>query len=77
MNKKLLLITLLSLLAILSCPKYRSTFPPPVQKSEDIIVFENVNLVPMTDDKIVKNQTVLIKGSRIIKIGPSKTIAMP
>ncbi len=77
MNKKLLLITLLSLLAILSCSKYRSAFPPPVQKSEDIIVFENVNLVPMTDDKIVKNQTVLVKGSRIIKIGPSKTIAVP
>ena len=31
----------------------------------------------MTDERIFKNHTVLIKGSRIIEIGPSKTIAVP
>lgn len=77
MNKKMLLATILSLLVILNCSKYKGSFHPPVQKGEDIVVFQNVNLVPMTNEKTVKNQTVLIKGNRIIEIGPSKTIAVP
>ena len=31
----------------------------------------------MTDEKIVKNQTVLVKGKRIIEIGLSNEIAIP
>jgi imidazolonepropionase-like amidohydrolase len=77
MNTKSILAIALSLISVLFCLKCRSSLPPPVQKSEDIIVFQNVNLVPMTDEKILKNQTVLVKGSRIIEIGPSKTIDEP
>jgi len=43
----------------------------------EITAFQNVNLVPMTDEKIVKNQTVLVKGKRIIEIGLSNEIAIP
>ncbi len=42
-----------------------------------IIAFQNVNLVPMTEEKIVKNQTVLIRGKKIIQIGPSNNIEAP
>jgi hypothetical protein len=31
----------------------------------------------MTDEKIVKNQTVLVKGKRIVEIGSSKTVPVP
>ena len=31
----------------------------------------------MTSKKIVKNQTVLVKGKRIIEIGPSETVIVP
>ena len=31
----------------------------------------------MIDEKIVKNQTVLVKGKRIIEIGPTDKIAVP
>lgn len=44
---------------------------------DEITAFQNVNLVPMTDEKIVKNQTVLVKGKRIIEIGLSNEIAIP
>jgi len=44
---------------------------------DQITAFQNVNLVPMTDDKIVKNQTVLVKGKRIIEIGLSNEITIP
>jgi imidazolonepropionase-like amidohydrolase len=41
---------------------------------EKITAFKNVHLVPMTAEKIVENQTVLIKGDRIFKIDPSSQI---
>jgi imidazolonepropionase-like amidohydrolase len=77
MNTKSILAIALSLISVLSCLKCRGSLPPPVQKSEDIIVFQNVSLVPMTNEKIVKGQTVLVRGKRIIEIGPSKRIAVP
>ena len=77
MNTKSILAITLSLLIFVGCSKYQSSLPSQVQKSEEVIAFQNVNLVPMTDEKIVKNQTVLIKGNRIIEIGPSETIAVP
>jgi hypothetical protein len=40
-------------------------------------VFKNVTLVPMTAEKIVHDQTVLVNGRRITAIGPSSAIDMP
>jgi imidazolonepropionase-like amidohydrolase len=77
MNLKSLFATLLSLLVITGCSKYRGALPSTVQKSEEVIAFQNVNLVPMTDEIIVKNQTVLVKGNRIIEIGPTGMVAEP
>jgi len=65
MNFKSFWLMLLLALFFLSCSK------------DQITAFQNVNLVPMTDDKIVKNQTVLVKGKRIIEIGLSNEITIP
>jgi hypothetical protein len=67
MNLKSLWVTILSLLLIVGCSRYKDILPSPDQKSEEVIAFQNVNLVPMTDEKIVKNQTVLVKGKRIVE----------
>jgi imidazolonepropionase-like amidohydrolase len=49
-----------------------------VSCSEDpITAFKNVNLVPMTGEKVVKSQTVLVKDKRIIEIRRSDEIAVP
>jgi len=40
-------------------------------------VFVNVNLVPMTDETIIPEQTVLVNGMRITAIGPSNAIDIP
>jgi len=77
MNIKSLFATIILLLLIFGCSKYYDNLSSPDQENEAVIAFQNVNLVPMTDDKIVKNQTVLVKGKRIIEIGPSKRIAVP
>jgi len=37
----------------------------------------NVNLVPMTHERVVQNQTVLVKGTRIIAIGLSNEVDIP
>ena len=39
--------------------------------------FINVNIVPMTGEIVVENQTVLIQGSSIVQIGPSDQIRLP
>lgn len=45
--------------------------------SEEMIAFKNVNLVPMTEEKIITNQSVLVKGDRIYRIGKSDRIKIP
>lgn len=44
---------------------------------ERITVIKNVNLVPMTAEKVVENQTVLVKDDRIAEIGPANKIRIP
>ena len=46
-------------------------------EDERMTAFKNVHLVPMTGEKIVESQTVLVKGDRILKIGPSNQIKIP
>lgn len=57
---------ILSLLMIMGC-----------SDSENISAFKNVNLVPMTQEKILENQTVLIRKNRISEIGPSDKVKIP
>ncbi|MEA1977906.1 MAG: amidohydrolase family protein, partial [Chloroflexota bacterium] len=42
-----------------------------------ITAFTHVNIVPMTAEIYLENQTVLIEGSRIISIGPADEISIP
>ncbi|MBW2432893.1 MAG: amidohydrolase family protein [Deltaproteobacteria bacterium] len=45
--------------------------------AEEMVVIKNVNLVPMTADRIVPNQMLLVKGDRIHKIGGSEALSIP
>jgi hypothetical protein len=47
------------------------------QESKELIAFTNVNLVPMTSEIIVKDQTVLVAGSKIVAIGDSDDVQVP
>ena len=44
---------------------------------ERTTAFTNVRLVPMTAEKIIENQTVLVKADRIFNIGPTDKIKIP
>lgn len=77
MSTKSILTATLSLLVILTCCDCGGGRVPQVPKSEDSIAFLNVNLVPMTDERIMADQTVLVKGDRIVATGPSERIEVP
>jgi hypothetical protein len=47
------------------------------QGSEEMIAFSNVNLIPMTSDTVIENQTVLVEGSKIVAIGDSEAVQIP
>jgi hypothetical protein len=46
-------------------------------QAEKHTAFVNVNLVPMTDESIIADQTVLVKGTQITAVGLSSAIDIP
>ncbi len=42
-----------------------------------LFAFKNVNLIPMTSEKVIQNQTVLVMGDRIHKIGSVDNVEIP
>jgi imidazolonepropionase-like amidohydrolase len=47
------------------------------QNQEQAIAFTHVNLVPMTSETVIKDQTVLVRGTRIVAIGVSDRLKIP
>lgn len=52
---------------------------PPLhsQKIEPTIAITNVNVLPMTSDVVLRDQTVVIEDGRIAKIGPATQVPVP
>jgi predicted amidohydrolase len=46
-------------------------------KAVALTAFTDVNVVPITSERIVENQTVLVEGARIVAIGDSNTLLVP
>ncbi len=63
---KLYAFIMLSLITCLGC-----------RENTRMTAFENVHLVPMTENEIVANQTVVVRGDRIHQIGPVDDIKIP
>ncbi len=42
-----------------------------------ITVFDQVHVLPMDSDKLLRNQRVLVQGDRIIAVGPAAELALP
>ena len=76
MQNKTLLVCLLPLLLIFSCSNNKRDINATLQ-IDGPIVFHNVALVPMTAEKVVQHQSVVIQGDRIVTIGPSATTQLP
>lgn len=64
-------IALLALTACAPPPRPRST-PMPAT-----FAFVDVSLVPMTSERVVPHQTVLVDGGRIVAVGPVDAVSVP
>jgi len=45
--------------------------------SQEVIAFENVNVVPMDDERVLRGQTVIVRDGRIESIGDAMSTAVP
>jgi imidazolonepropionase-like amidohydrolase len=61
-------LVILSGILISACASVREN------SAEQVIAFTNVNLIPMTSETVLEDQTVLVKGSEIIDIGGSNEL---
>jgi imidazolonepropionase-like amidohydrolase len=68
--KSFIAVSLL-ILVLVSCSEKKQ------EPVTSITVFRNVNLIPMTDERVIENQMVLVKGKKIIAFGPSGEVAVP
>ena len=44
---------------------------------ESALAITNVTVIPMDRERVLRSQTVLIRGGRIVAVGPSSTVAIP
>lgn len=72
-----LLASMVLLMAGCSVPKKQTSTPTSAQNKDQVTAFVNVNLIPMTEEKIIKNQTVIVKGKKIWQIGSANVVELP
>ena len=77
-NKSITRLTLIALF-LANCSVLPEQDGPSSSSANEVSItaFTHVNLVPMTAEIFLENQTVLIEGSSIISIGPADEISIP
>lgn len=48
-----------------------------LQSGDREVAFVNVNVVPMDSERVLKEQTVLVRGDRIVEVGPAAAVKVP
>lgn len=79
-SKFMLFIIVTSLLLLVACNDKEVTNvsqDSEPSKKATTIVFQNVNLITMTEDKVLENYSVVIKDGLITEIGKSQKVAIP
>ena len=49
----------------------------PAHQDGDVTVFTHVNVIPMDSERILEDQTVIVRGDRIAEIGPAEQVSVP
>lgn len=50
---------------------------PAVRAQEAVTAFEHVSVIPMDRERVLEGQTVVVRGDRIVAIGPARRVAVP
>jgi len=72
--KKIMLVILVILIMMINGGMINSTALPGEEK---VTVIKNVNIIPMTEEKVLRGQYVLLKGAEILAIGPIAELKIP
>lgn len=76
---KFLLAATLLVLMLTSCGEREEQVKTSIGDEGEghVTAFVSVNLIPMTEDVVLENQTVLVEGGKIIQVGPSEEVTVP
>lgn len=72
--RKIAALFALMLVGCVAAPPPGAEAPPPGQ---GLIAFIGANVVPMDSERVLSNQTVIVRGDRIIAVGPAATTNLP
>jgi len=45
--------------------------------AQSVIVFDDVNVIPMDQERVLENQTVVVRAGRVAAMGPAGTVTIP
>jgi cytosine/adenosine deaminase-related metal-dependent hydrolase len=55
----------------------RNPYEDAIPLDDQIVSFENINVIPMNQEHVLFDQTVIVQGGRIQEIGPASSINIP
>jgi imidazolonepropionase-like amidohydrolase len=67
----------LCLLLLLGCGGTARSSNPAAQAKGREVAFVNVNVVPMDSERVLSDQTVLVRGEQIVAVGPAGRVKVP
>ena len=75
-------LTVIALFVAINIPAARGDSTPPPQPqsttvSGTVTAFVGVHVVPMDREHVLEDRTVLVRGDRIVRIGPAGDVAVP
>ncbi len=76
MREKVLQLCAAALL-LLGCGGPAGTTGAQNQWKDREVAFVNVNVVPMDSERVLADQTVLVRGDRIVQVGPASKVKVP
>jgi imidazolonepropionase-like amidohydrolase len=63
---------------LLASTSVRAQAPPPAPPSPaPVLAIQNVTVIPMDSERVLRDQTVIVDGRRITAVGPSSTTVVP
>lgn len=66
-----------ALLLLLGCGGPAGTTGASTQPKVQDVAFINVSVVPMDSERVLSDQTVIVRGERVVEIGPASKVKVP
>src|SRR3712207_8587688 len=63
-----------TLLLPICAPTFISSAQP---RGQEAVAFVNVNVVPMDSERVLNDQTVVVRGDRFVQISPASNVKVP